>query len=400
MPIKELPCGCQVEDMYTIPKAEHLTALSRKQLCAYANTHNVGPTGRSGTGFSQWRNKASAQELTSALNAHRDKAYNDSLQGGASLDNIPPELLAQGNVHKIGPLFDAMEKVLETVNPEFIAEHINAAAQKELAKYANIVQTINITLADGYQSTLESQHKDFKTLLRMMAARVNVMLVGPAGSGKTEGAMAAAKALNLPFELISVGPQTMQSELAGYKNAVGEYVASAIYRAFTQGKVLILDEMDAGNAGVFTFLNSTLSNMFAGYPTGVEARHENFFVIACANTFGSGADMVYIGRNQLDGATLDRYAPLVWDYDHDFELKLALQHNPQCESWVKRVWHYRKNMMDNKIRHIISPRASIFGAKLLLQGFNESELEKMLIFKGLNKENADKIRGKQTTGGA
>ena len=386
-----LNCGCiRTLTVGEIPSDAAMQQLQGKQLRAFANAHNVGPTGASGSGFSQWRNKANHSELLSALGAHRD---GKTIQI-ANPNELPPALQGHGSLEKIPQLLDAIELLTNTIDPELIDKKIEEAATKQLAKYASVVQQLSVTVNDATPVTLSAQHKDFERLLRMVAARVHVMLVGPAGGGKTEACLAVAKSLNRDFEIISVGPQTMQSELAGYKNAQGRYIASAIYRAYKEGRVLILDEMDAGHAGVFTFLNSTLSNAYAGYPVGVVERNPNFLVLACANTFGSGADMVYIGRNQLDGATLDRYVPLVWDYDHDFELSLALQHNPECKPWVERVWHYRSNMMKQKIRHIISPRASIYGARLLHQGFQIHELEEMLIFKGLNKENADKIRGK------
>lgn len=388
--MENLPCGCSGE-LSQIPAADHLKLLSTKQLRGYANSHCIGPAGVRADGFSRWRNAANHTELIAALNAHREGTILTSVPGFAPA--LPASL---GSTHRIPELLDQLENLLGIVDPEAIATYIDKVAAEELKKYANVVQHIQVSMtgSEAPPTDLPAQHKDFPKLLRVLAARVHVMLVGPAGSGKTEASMSAAKALNIPFELISVGPQTMQSELAGYRNATGTYIESCVRRAYEQGKMLILDEMDAGNAGVFTFLNSTLSNAAAGYPDGVAERHPNFLVVACANTFGSGADMVYIGRSQLDGATLDRYATMVWDYDNDFELALALQHNTECTPWVHKVQGWRQNMLKHKIRHIISPRASINGAKLLLQGFTEAECAAMLVFKGLNKENTDKILGK------
>jgi cobaltochelatase CobS len=41
----------------------------------------------------------------------------------------------------------------------------------------------------------------------------------------------------------------------------------------------------------------------------------NDCIVATANTFGTGADRVYVGSLQIDGATLDRFAFLEWPYD-------------------------------------------------------------------------------------
>ena len=45
--------------------------------------------------------------------------------------------------------------------------------------------------------------------------------------------------------------------------------------------------------------------------------------IAAGNTTGAGADMKFVGRNQLDGATLDRFVFVFWEYDEDFEVHVA-----------------------------------------------------------------------------
>lgn len=383
-------CQCIVESFLNIPNDALLNAMSGKQLRAFANAHNISPTGATAEGFSRWRNQANAVELRTALIHHRNGTAAEPMPNSAALSNLPQGL------DKLPELLDKVEVMLATVDTDLLNKHIKREVDEQVAKYASVLQQVEISLPDTQPVVIESQHKDFKKALRAIAAGVNVLMVGPAGSGKTEAAITISKVLQRDYELISVGPQTMQSELSGYRNAHGDYISSAIYRAYTEGKVLIIDEMDAGNAGVFTFCNAALSNSIAGFPNGAADRHKNFLVIALANTYGTGADMVYIGRSQLDGATLDRYCVIEWDYDTDFEMKLALAHNPEAASWVKTVQKWRTNMMKHKIRHIISPRASINGAKLLKMGFTPDELATMLVFKGLNKEAKDKIMGKAT----
>jgi MoxR-like ATPase len=385
----KLACGCELDAQHEIPTQADLEVISEqtKILRGYANTHCIAPSGERAEGFSKWRNGASRAELLSALAAHRDKEY------VLPKDGAPAALKAYGSIDKLPQLINQVEALLATINPEQLEQFIQHAAEQQLQKFAKLVQRIEIKDVSGEVKETTVQHRDFKSLLRLLQSGVHVMLVGPAGSGKTEAALAAARILKLEVEMISVGPQTMQSELAGYRNAHGEYITSAVRRAFEHGKCLIIDEMDSGNASVFTFINATLSNALAGYPDGIAKRHPNFRVIGCANTYGTGADMVYVGRSQLDGATLDRYAVWPWEYDTEFELALALQHNTEASGWVGKVQNWRTNMLKHKIRHIISPRASINGARLLTVGFSEDECARMLVFKGLNKEQVEKIKG-------
>lgn len=232
------------------------------------------------------------------------------------------------------------------------------------------------------------QHFQFKTLLAAIAARVNVMLVGPAGSGKTSGAHEVSKTLGLPFFSISVGMQTTKTEFFGYMDATGKYVRTLFREAFEKGGVFLLDEMDAGNANVITSINQALANSYCAFPDGMVNKHPDFVIVSSANTFGTGANREYVGRNQLDAATLDRFAVIEWGYDNALEDSL-------CDNkvWLAYVRKCRANAETHKVRTVISPRASILGAQLLAQGLKEKDVQEMLIFKGMNATERGKLIG-------
>ena len=88
----------------------------------------------------------------------------------------------------------------------------------------------------------------------------------------------------------------------------------------------------------------------------VAKRHKDFFLLANANTFGKGADRIYVGRNQLDGATLDRFQMGTYDMDYDRELEAQLC--PDKE--LRAAWEsLRKNAEKNRIRRVISTRTLV-----------------------------------------
>jgi MoxR-like ATPase len=104
------------------------------------------------------------------------------------------------------------------------------------------------------------------------------------------------------------------------------YVRSKFVRAYEEGGVVLLDELDAADNNVLMIVHAALANGLWDIPLRGEGapplvRHDNFIVIAAANTHGHGADRVYVGRQQLDGATLDRFAMgrLEVDYDEEME---------------------------------------------------------------------------------
>lgn len=150
----------------------------------------------------------------------------------------------------------------------------------------------------------------------------NVLLKGEAGCGKTEMAKALAQDLGLDF--YSDSAINDEYKLIGYQDANGVYHETPFYQAFTKGGLYLLDEIDASNSNVLTTINTALANGFMTFPSkGQVQKNPNFKCIATANTFGEGASMNYVGRNQLDGATLDRFVFISVDYDRRVENKLC-----------------------------------------------------------------------------
>lgn len=229
-------------------------------------------------------------------------------------------------------------------------------------------------------------HKLTEQIAAVAICGIHQMLVGPAGSGKTTCVEKVSEILGLDFYPMSVGPQTTKSDLLGFIDAAGNYHTTVLREAFEKGGMLLLDELDAANAGVLTVINSLLANGYCSFPDGVIRKHENFRCVCACNTYGRGADRQYVGRNQLDAATLDRFA--VVDFDYDEELELAIAGNKR---WVKKVQRYRKRAFDLKMRVVISPRASISGAKLLASGMDENLVEELVIWKGIPQEMRVKI---------
>lgn len=264
-------------------------------------------------------------------------------------------------------------------------------------------KSLSIRINDLPAVQIDAQHKQFPVLLALCSARVNSMLVGPAGSGKTSAAHAVANALSLPFRSLSVGPQTSKSDLLGYMDATGKYRGTALREMYEHGGILLLDELDAGNPGVLTTLNALLANGEMTFPDYTVRKHADFVCIAAANTFGTGADRQYVGRNQLDAATLDRFFILEWGYDEGFEASLLglsvlreyVELRPSgytAETWFERVTKIRRSVETAKVRHLVSPRASLAGAKLL-DCMPRELLEEGLIWKGMPAIQRQQIEG-------
>ncbi len=252
-------------------------------------------------------------------------------------------------------------------------------------------------------------HYRFPLLLAGVNAAVNLMLVGPAGSGKTTACAQAAEMLGLEFHF--TGAIDSAYKLSGFIDAQGRFVSTSFRKAFQDGGLFLFDEMDASLPGAVLAFNAALANEFADFPDGQVKRHKNFRAVAACNTFGRGADRQYVGRLQLDAATLDRYAMLEWLYDPALESALINAPKPEgspspasilplkdetaaqreANRWIDRVRKVRAKIETQKIRHVVSPRATVTGAKLLAAGWQWNDVEEAVIFKGLDTDARTKI---------
>lgn len=242
----------------------------------------------------------------------------------------------------------------------------------------------NITLLkDGEAIQLPEglRHYLFPKILQTVNVGLPTALIGPAGSGKSTVCEQVAEALKLRF-LLQNGV-TGTHELTGYLDAHGRYNTTPFRDAFENGGLILVDEVDTSEAGALKWINTALANGHAGFPDKSEPvlRHVNFRILIAANTYGTGADRVYVGANQLDASTLDRFVFFNFNYDETLEKLVAGNTH-----WTEHVQQLRKNADTVHARIVISPRASINGAKLLSAGWKVSEVEDAIIWKGIDPE--------------
>jgi MoxR-like ATPase len=315
----------------------------------------------------------------------RLRALADLIDQPAALDEgavveIVSRRLGETVSHAIGSAVDAARADLAAVLDEARAI-VNGAPR-----------TLRIEIKDRVAVLPAAvRHPLFDTLLTLAVVSKQPrakfpMLVGPAGGGKTTAAEQVAQALGLPF--YSNGALTGAHELTGYKDAAGQYHGTPFRRAFEHGGVYLADEMDRSDPAAVLALNSALANGFMGFPDQAEPVrvHSQFYIIAACNTYGRGADRIYIGANQLDGATLDRFGPLTWDYDEQLERSLAGD-----DAWTSYVQAARDVASTLKIRHVISPRASYYGATLRAAGLAFDMVAEIAIWKGLDADQRGRI---------
>lgn len=212
---------------------------------------------------------------------------------------------------------------------------------------------------------LKSQHPLFERVLRYVVRGANVMLVGPAGCGKTHLCEQIAKALSRDYAYISGTAGVSESAITGWLLPADggrfEYTPSDFVKLYERGNaIILLDEMDAFDPNMVMVANTATANGHMTVPhrhaQPLVRRGNDVAILATCNTYGTGANPLYSARNPLDGATLDRWIVITMDYDRAFEEQLGLA-GGLTASEMSEIWKLRDKVRETQVRRVISTRA-------------------------------------------
>lgn len=286
---------------------------------------------------------------------------------GIQLQNIMLKVLAEQSV----------DKVMETAKP-IIDDYIKNT-------YGVLPKVIEVKTEKGVKQITGVVHEKFEQVLKLINAEIPVFMTGGAGTGKNVIAKQVAESLGLEFYFTNA--VTQEYKLTGFIDANGTYQETQFFKAFTKGGLFFLDEMDASIPEVLIILNAALANGYFDFPCGKFDAHPYFRVVAAGNTFGTGADIEYTGRFQLDGASLDRFAVIEIDYSPAIEEALA----DGDKDLLMFVRTFRKVTYEAGIKCIASYR-TIERIKKMKGLFDLDEVLKMALLKGLREDDINIIR--------
>ena len=248
-----------------------------------------------------------------------------------------------------------IKEAIESRNLEDrIDEKLEKAFNDKLEEYTNKIQmpvTHIIKLKDIVlgQTSGGYYHEKFEQILTQVQLDEPIMLIGPAGSGKNVCISQVAEALGQ--HMYYTNNASNEFKLTGFIDAGGNYRDTEFYKAFKNGGIFFLDEIDNSDPSALIVINSALANGYMAFPHETIDRHPDFRIIAAANTWGKGADLEYVGRNALDAATLDRFDNIFFDYDTKLEQALY-----PSDEVLEFMWAFRNAVYQSRIPHIVSTR--------------------------------------------
>lgn len=284
-----------------------------------------------------------------------------------TLDSLIAESVAKLSV---GSVLDQVKPALD----KFIKE-----------TYGALPKVVEVKTPTATKEIKGLVHHDFGDIVQLVSDNIPVFLTGPAGCGKNVICKQIAEALDLEFYFSNA--VTQEYKLTGFIDANGNYHETQFYKAFVNGGLFMLDEMDASIPEVLVILNAALANGYFDFPNlGRVEAHKDFRVIAAGNTFGTGADIEYTGRFQLDAASLDRFVLYELGYDKDIELSIA----DGDSTMISFIHDFRSAVKASDLKFIVSYR-SISRLAKMAKIFELSKAIRLALLHGMDKDDLSMI---------
>jgi nitric oxide reductase NorQ protein len=308
-------------------------------------------------------------------------------------------------------------------NGSAIRAHINKKGQKsfrmvDMNQYdESLVKPIHTELAETvvenpteHSAVIDFIHKDgialkpknlimtelkWKYLLRSAVRAKNIMMTGPAGSGKTMAAKALVEALNRPFHYFNLGAtQDPRASLIGnthFNKAEGTYFnESAFVKAIkTPYSVILLDELSRSHPEAWNILMTVLDQT-QRYLRLDEAVDSPIVKVAEGVTFIATANIgnEFTSTRVLDRALVDRFVTIevdVLNAEQELELLTMLYPDTNADDLraIAEIAHHTREQIKSdvgKITTSVSTRTSVEMAGLIYDGFNLIEAAEVAIF--------------------
>jgi len=262
---------------------------------------------------------------------------------------LPPAILAllQESAESHGTETQITDTEIPVEEPEAPAQEEAPEPQPEFVRpeYPAPAQGV---IAPSYWERLIDYMRD---------PRPVIALVGPAGNGKTTTAEAALLALGYTYNVVDGTEFLTPADLVGFKSyspTEGTIWQDArvakMVRYAEQNDVpcaILINEWDALNPKTAMIFQGAFQDAgryieLPGNP--FEDRlmlPPNFVFVLTMNTYGTGATRQYVGRNAMDGATMDRVSIIPTVYENEANILQSKGYSrtlaTRLEAWAKDV---------------------------------------------------------------
>jgi hypothetical protein len=248
-----------------------------------------------------------------------------------------------------------------------------AAVRASLKKPDERVAQFVLSNCEPYiPKQLNAETLDLEVLLFSYARRLNTMLIGETGTGKTASVRWVAYLLGVPYMRINLNGGTTAEDF------IGQFVAKDSEIAWSDGMltlfmraggILVCDELNAAPADINMILNPVLDDerrlVLVQRDSEVLHSHPDFWFVSTLNPDGD-----YEGTKPLNHALRDRF-PIILNFNYDPVVESRILTDPGLVELLYKLRH--SDAINTKVstrtgKQFASNRA-IFGVDTALELF-------------------------------
>ncbi len=291
-------------------------------------------------------------------------AVDDTTTPTVGQSSAPAPAVDQKFVKLVADMATVINKTTDKVDALTQQLAVTKTRIEELESAAKRTSVLKIEKYDGTVVKIKDvRPKQFDRVVSLVKCRRNVLLYGPAGCGKTHLAEMVSRACGFErFGCISLNAGISDVHILGravpnLQKGTNVYQASEFIEIFEQGGLFLFDELDAADPNVLLCINTALANGYITVPNRPAkpkaVKHPDFLCMATANTIGKGATRQYVGRSQLDEATLDRFRIGMVECDYDDQVEASLCPDDTLRAGLQEL---RRAVVVAGLRRVVSTR--------------------------------------------
>jgi len=295
------------------------------------------------------------------------------------------------------PMEEFLTAAVKQEVPE-IGRALSGELKEQIQEAAKELQPNVISVNNKELGTVTGKmHRKFETAFKILTATQRLYLKGDTGTGKSFLARQLAEGLKLSFKYLPLTAGITEGKITGMMLVNGDFVKTDFLDIYENGGVMLFDEVDAADSNTLLTINNAIEEGSMPVPARRDnpqaIKHKDFHLVCAANTWGTGNEGDFHGREYQDKSFLNRFSAskLNVDYDKDLEEELLKDHAELREN-LQRM---RDNSRSKGLERAISTRTLRDAAKLMNIGFtikeaidvittDYTEEEKTKILKGVN----------------